>query len=135
MMKDIQILTDKTAIGLSLLCAVHCLAFPLMLVLFPNLAALGLHNEAFHLWMVLIVIPTSAYALTLGCKKHKKFNVLTMGLIGLSFLIAALVLGESLIGEMGEKILTLMGAAIISFGHFKNYRLCQAKAPCECAES
>ena len=131
-MKNIQIFTDKMAIGLSLICTIHCLAFPLIIVLLPNLAALQLDNEAFHLWMVLAVIPTSAFALTVGCKQHKKYSLIPVGLAGLTCLILAVVLGESLLGEYGEKILTAIGAGIITFGHYRNYRLCKRKESCPC---
>lgn len=129
---NFQTFTDKTAIGLSLLCTFHCLALPLIILSVPSLTALGLKNEAFHLWMVIAVIPLSIYALTLGCKQHKKYHLLKLGLIGLSFLISAVVLGESFLGEVWEKILTTTGAVIIAYGHYKNYRLCQAKESCVC---
>lgn len=130
-MKNLQALTDKTAIGLSVLCTLHCLVLPSLLVLLPGAAALSLNNESLHLWMVLAVIPTSAYALTLGCKQHKKYHVISIGVAGLAFLILAVVLGESL-GETWEKTLTVVGAVIITTGHIKNYRLCQSQTDCEC---
>lgn len=74
-----QKITDKLSISLSLLCVVHCLAVPVMLALLPSMAALQLDNEAFHYWMLLAVIPTSIYALTMGCKRHKHFRLLIVG--------------------------------------------------------
>ncbi len=124
-MRKLQLFTDKAAIGLSLLCAAHCLALPLLLVLVPSLTALQLDNEAFHMWMVFAVIPTSTYALTIGCKQHKRYRLLILGLLGLSCLILAVALGEALLGEIGEKALTVVGAGFIAYGHYKNYRLCQ----------
>lgn len=132
-MKKVRVLTDKAAIGLSLLCTFHCLALPLILVWLPSIATLQLDNEAFHLWMVLAVIPASAYALTIGCKQHKRYHLLVVGLIGLVCLISALAF-ESLLGETGEKILTVLGAAIITYGHIRNYRLCQKADSCYCPE-
>ena len=133
-MKNLQIFTDKAAIGLSLLCAMHCLAFPLIIVLLPSLAALQLNDEAFHLWMVLAVIPTSVYALTMGCKQHKRYRLLILGVLGLACLISAVVLGETLHSESMEKILTSIGAGIIAYGHYRNYRLCQYQRNCVCPE-
>lgn len=125
-MKTAQALTDKLAIGLSLMCAVHCLAIPVLLLLLPSMAALPLENEAFHFWLVAAVLPSSIYALTLGCKQHKRYRLLFLGAIGLSLLVMALVLGENRIGEVGEKSLTVLGAGFIAVGHWFNYRLCQA---------
>ena len=132
---NIQTFWDKTAISLSLLCTLHCLALPFLLIAFPSVAALQLDNEVFHFWMVLAVLPTSIYALTLGCKKHKRRQFLMTGLFGLTFLLSAVLLPESLLGEMGEKALTLIGAALIAFSHVNNYRLCQRNKKCVCPES
>ena len=130
-MQNIQSITDKTAISLSLLCAIHCLAFPLLVVLSPSIGALNLNDEAFHLWMLLAVIPTSLYALTLGCKKHKRYGLAALTSLGLFIMIMA-VIGESILGEKGEKILTVIGAAVVASGHFWNYRMCRHQDDCGC---
>ena len=126
-MKSHQKITDKLAIGLSLACVLHCLALPIMLVLLPSLAALNLDNEAFHLWMVVAVIPSSIYALTMGCKQHRRYQLLVWGVVGLALLILALALGEERIGEWGEKGLTVLGATFVAIGHWFNFRLCDAQ--------
>ena len=134
-MKNLQTVTDKAAIGLSVACAVHCLALPLFIVLLPSIAALRLNDEAFHVWMVVAVVPTSVYALTMGCKRHKRYRFLTLGCIGLACLILAVALGEALLGEAGEKALTAVGAGIIAYAHYKNYRLCRRQDSCVCHDS
>ncbi len=133
-MKTLQVYTDKAAIGLSLLCTAHCLALPLILIMLPSLAALNLSNEAFHTWMVFAVIPTSAYALTMGCRQHKRYQLLFLGVLGVTFLISAVVLEEMFLGEVGEKVLTSIGAVLIAYGHYKNYKLCRRHQECECQE-
>ena len=126
-MKTAQGVTDKFAISLSLMCAIHCLATPLLLALLPSLAALQLDSEAFHVWLAVAVIPTSIYALTLGCKQHKRYQLLVLGSTGLVLLVLALVLGEDRIGEAGEKVLTSLGACFVAVGHWFNYRLCRTQ--------
>jgi len=123
-MRSIQALTDQTSIGLSLVCAIHCLFVPVLLVALPSLASLPLDSETFHVWMVVAVLPISIFALTLGCKKHKRYKIIFLGALGLISLISALLL-ESLVGEIGEKLLTLLGAGLIAWGHFTNFKLCQ----------
>jgi|TARA_R110002111_G_scaffold62080_1_gene103103 hypothetical protein len=132
-MNTAQAVTDKLAIGLSLGCAIHCLSLPVLLALLPSMAALQLDNEVFHFWMLVAVLPTSVYALTLGCKQHKRYRLLILGLIGLGLLVLALVLGEERIGEVGEKILTVIGGSFVAFGHWFNYRLCDAQKQKACA--
>ena len=132
-MKNVQALSDKLAIGLSFMCAFHCLVLPSLLVLLPSFSTLNLDNELFHLWMLIAVLPISAYALTLGCKKHQRNQVLILGALGLSTMVMAVLL-ESVVGEWGEKILTLTGACLLAMGHFWNYQLCrQSNAECDCS--
>ena len=130
-MKTEQAITDKLAIGLSLACMIHCLALPALLVLLPSLTALQLDNEAFHFWLVFAVIPTSAYAITLGCKQHKRYQLFVLCGTGLAMLIAALMLEER-IGEAGEQVLTLLGSGLIVIGHWLNYRLCRLQSQKDC---
>ena len=133
-MKYTQALTDKLAIGLSVMCAIHCLLFPFTLALIPSMAALPLNDEAFHFWMLIAVIPTSTYALSLGCQSHKRYRVLALGGCGLALLTLALLLSEKYIGASGEKILTLLGATLIALGHWFNYQYCRSapKPSCQC---
>ncbi len=128
---NVQLFTDRAAIGLSFLCALHCLALPVVMVGLPSVAALSLDDEAFHQWMLAVVIPISLFALLAGCRQHKRYPVLGLGLGGLAMLICAALAGHDALGETGEKVLTLMGAVVISAGHFLNQRLCRHQQ-CDC---
>ncbi|MGB2044589.1 MAG: MerC domain-containing protein [Porticoccaceae bacterium] len=130
-MKNIQTLSDKTAISLSIICALHCLALPSLLVLLPSLTALNLADEVVHLWMLAAVIPISIYALTMGCRKHKRLGIVALGLAGITTLIAAALLGHDVLGETGEKIIVTTGAFIIAISHWQNHQLCR-RLDCEC---
>ncbi|MBU2893198.1 MerC domain-containing protein [Colwellia sp. D2M02] len=129
-MKEISITSDKIAIGISLLCLAHCLALPLLIILLPSIAQLSLEQETYHYAMVLIVVPISCYALILGYKKHNKISVLLIGVVGLIFLVLAVLLGEEKIGSLGEKTMTVIGSIIIAYSHYKNFNLSHNKAPC-----
>ena len=130
-MRNVQPITDKFAIGLSMACAVHCLLTPLLLVAIPSLGVLGLENELFHATMALLVIPTSIISLMIGCKTHKNYKLFVYSFLGLSLLTSALFLHE-VVGETGEKILTIIGATLIAYSHYRNFRLCQAHHDCHC---
>lgn len=128
---------DKLAISLSAICAFHCLVLPLLLVVLPSLSVLPLGGEAFHKWMVVAVLPISAFSLTLGCKQHKRKSALVAGFIGVALLVLAVLFGESHLGEVGEKGFTLAGAILVAIAHLKNQRMCkqarEAKADSSCA--
>lgn len=130
-MKSLQTIADKTAISLSFICTLHCLVVPFAVALLPTLAAINLQDEAFHLWMVIAVIPASLLALSMGCKKHRDYRVLLLGITGLSLLILAAFFGYDLLGEHAETAVTVLGAVIIAAGHLLNHRLCQ-HSRCEC---
>lgn len=122
-MKLTQTTADKFAIGLSLMCTVHCFATPIILALLPSLAVLQINAEQFHLWILAVVLPTSLLALSLGCKKHKRTRYMACGVVGLACLIIAVLLGQ----EEAEKALTLIGSAFIALVHWFNYQQCFKK--------
>jgi len=122
-MKLTQTTADKLAIGLSLMCTVHCFATPVILALLPSLAVLQINAEQFHLWVLAVVLPTSLLALSLGCKKHKRTRYMACGVVGLACLIIAVLLGQ----EEAEKALTLIGSAFIALAHWFNYQQCFKK--------
>ncbi|MEI8651528.1 MerC domain-containing protein [Pseudoalteromonas sp. Hal273] len=132
-MKSSQSVMDRMAIGLSVMCTVHCFATPVILALLPSFTVLRIDSEQFHLWILAAVLPTSLLALSLGCKKHKLKRYMACGVIGLSFMICAVLLGH----EIAEKALTLIGSAFIAVAHWFNYQQClkQNDEKCPCSGS
>ena len=123
-MMNIQAKMDKAAIGLSVICTIHCLLLPVAITVLPVLIATPLGDEAFHQFLLIGVLPASILALTLGCKKHKKWDNALLGGIGLSALVFAAFFGHDLVGELGEKLITVLGAGLICVSHLRNYKLC-----------
>lgn len=121
-----QIYLDRFAIGLSLLCTVHCLAIPVVLILFPSLmATLHIDDHVFHALLLWLAIPSSAVAIFLGCKRHKDHLVFILAGIGLVSLTATAFFGHDVLGETGEKIATLFAVSILAYAHWRNYSLCR----------
>jgi len=86
---------DKTAVFFAVLCGIHCLATPVLLVALPILGASFWTSEDFHLWMLALVIPTTALAVFSGCRRHKDRIVVTCAVLGLSILVYATALEAS----------------------------------------
>ena len=124
-MRLTQEYSDKTAISLSALCLVHCLLVPSFLVFLSGYISLSYNNEFIHYAILFIAIPVSLYALITGVKNHKSFTYLYVGLSGILVLVLAVTFGVQIWGEVGEKILTTIGALLVAISHFKNYRLCR----------
>ena len=116
---------DKMAIRLSIICLLQCLILPLSLLFFPELFLLPLVEEWFHSILLFFVVPISIFAMLLGCRKHKSYNVIFYGILGLAILIVNVIWGHELFGESGEIISTLIGTSILSYGHIKNQKLCK----------
>ena len=129
MKQAVNINYDKIAISFSLVCALHCLLLPIAIIFFPAISATFLGSEDFHKTLLYFVIPSSIIALTLGCKMHGKYEVYSYGVIGIGTLLFASFFGHDYLGETGEILFTLLGAGIVSLGHYKNQKLC---AECCC---
>ena len=126
-----QKIFDKFAISLSTICAIHCFFAPSFLVLISSFESIQYDNELIHSLFLLTAVPISFLALILGRINHKKFSFFLIGIVGLVVLISALILGEGIFGELGEKLVTLIGSIIVVFAHFKNYQTC-VRVECSC---
>ncbi len=116
---------DKAAIGLSLVCVVHCLVTPVAIALLPVLGTTFLDDERFHYGILFLVLPFSLIALGMGYRKHHRAGIVLTGLFGLCVLFLILILGEEVIGELGEKVTTVIGTLILAFAHVRNYLHCK----------
>lgn len=137
---------DSLAISMSVICAVHCLLTPLLVVLFPILATTFWVHQDFHLWMLFFVLPTTSLAVFLGCRKHKDRFVAGFSAIGLACLFAT-SLYESAFhvnqlfqhgaqctqcthGELRNNfnlttLVNILGGCLLAGAHIRNYRLCR----------
>ena len=126
-----QKFSDKFAISLSFLCVLHCLLFPSSLILFSSFISLNIESELIHYSLLFLVIPASFFALFVGLKNHKNLSIFVIGIIGVLILISATMIDVSILGISSETILTILGSFLVSFAHFKNYKLCN-HLNCDC---
>ena len=122
----LSMLLDRASIGLSVICVLHCFATPILLAFAPSLLALPVADEKFHAVLIFLIIPASLVALTLGCRRHGDMSVVYWGCGGLFVLLGTLVLGHDLLGDAGEKIMTVFGSGLVVIGHTLNFRACRA---------
>jgi len=123
--------SDKIAMTLSMICVIHCFFVPSFLIIGAGYLSLTIDNEFVHKAIVLLAIPISLFALAIGYRNHKTSSFLPMAVFGLLVLILAVVLGESVLGETGERIFTLFGSAALAYAHYKNYQTCK-ELDCSC---
>ena len=85
-----------------------------------------LADESFHLAMLWVILPAAIVAFGIGCWRHKDRRVLALGIIGLTGIVMAATVLHDIVGETGERIVTVISAAILVSAHVRNFRLCRA---------
>lgn len=123
---------DRFAIGVSALCVLHCLVTPLLILALPSLASSIIAGESLHIWLVYAVIPSSVFALTLGCKQHKRRLFMVLGGIGLVSLLLGVNVEALGLDHHWEQIFTIAGASLVALAHALNFRQCRLARDCCC---
>ncbi|MDZ7773613.1 MAG: MerC domain-containing protein [Balneolaceae bacterium] len=110
---------DRLGIGLSGLCAIHCLLFPVLVALLPLVP----WAESVHAWthpvLFLLIAPT--VWLALREKRPGRRPIALLLCSGLAVIALAWFLHD-VVGMWGEAIITLAGSALLIRGHWLNYR-------------
>ena len=110
-------LLDASAMGLSGLCLVHCLALPVAAAALPMLGAWA-HAEWVHAAFLAAAVPVSAFAL-LRSGGWRAPRIATLAVAGL-MLLAAGVMGWP--RETWETALTVTGGLLLASAHVLNWR-------------
>ncbi|MBN8829310.1 MAG: MerC domain-containing protein [Sphingomonadales bacterium] len=109
---------DGWAIGLSGLCAIHCIGTAIALGLLSSAAGL-LEAPIIHEAGLVIAMILGAIALGQGARRHGLLLPVGVGALGLGMMAGALSLPH---GFSGEVIYTLLGVTLLAFGHELNRR-------------
>ena len=123
-----QRIIDKIGITISGVCALHCLFAPITLLLIPIFGLSVTNEHLLHEIFLTLILPTALIAITMGCRRHKDYNVALLAAIGILILFYAVVEHDTL-GDIMVRIVSLAGSSVIIFSHIRNYILCQ-KAGC-----
>ena len=118
--------SDKVAATLSTACVLHCFFAPSFVILTSGFLSISIDNEFVHYLILLLAVPISSFALYLGWKNHKNTSFLPFGIIGLLALVAAVLMGEAMLGEAGERAITLLGSLLVAYSHYRNHQECKA---------
>jgi hypothetical protein len=110
---------DRTAIGASFLCLLHCAGIPLLLAALPALSRVVALPESFHFWMLGFAIPSSAIALLGARRAHGGNALLVFGGFGLALMtLAATIFSRT----PAEAALTIAGGLCLATAHLLNLR-------------
>ncbi len=113
---------DKAAIGVSLLCVVHCLSIPFILALGPALNLWFWGSEGFHAALLAVVLPLSLVAFWRGYRTHRNARLWTPGLMGLGIVTVTAILEHFLIGPGTAAVMTSGGGLFLIAAHLMNLK-------------
>ena len=120
-----QSFLDTCAVTISGLCAVHCLALPLVLLAFPILGGTVFTDELFHQVLLWFILPTSIFAVALGVRHRFDAVVIALVSTGLALLITAALWAHDYAEPWVDTALSLSGGLILAVGHVRNLLLCR----------
>lgn len=111
---------EGAAVSASLLCLVHCLALPFLLLLLPGIIGLFAQSAAFHYVALALIVPSALAAFSLGYRRHRALLPVLLGVLGVGCLAVALLPGA---GRGIELWFTIAGSLLLITGHALNWRL------------
>ena len=117
---------DRVGIGLSGLCALHCIA-SIALVSGLGIGGEFLLAPEIHRWGLLVATLIAGVAIGWGALRHRMAMPFVIAMTGLTFMGAALAVPHG----YKEAVLTILGVALVSLGHILNMRHCH---PAACKE-
>ena len=121
---------DQFGAGLSLACALHCLAAPLLLSLLP-FAGLGfLASESIETALLGASLVLAVGSLCRGFRIHQQRR--TFLLLGAAFLL--ILGGRFSPEETSEVVCIVLGAGLLAGGHLLNRHLCKTCLQCQASD-
>ena len=114
-------LADKLGICASLVCLIHCITVPFLLILGFDTLLHSLDQEWIEIGLILSSLAIGTYAFMRGFLSHRQHFVPVLFLAG--FLL--LVNGEAVSNVWLALSLSVTGALIIIYAHFQNLKLKQ----------
>jgi len=118
---------DKAGILLSVLCCIHCMAIPALMIFAPSIGHV-FEEEWIHLLGFFFVVPLGLYAFISKIKVHADKRPLYIGLVGILFLVLGHLAHETLshdVGELVELSASVVGGISLVCAHLLNIKLCR----------
>jgi len=110
---------DRLGIGVSAICAVHCLSIPVLVSLLPLWPVhTGLQGWV-HPVTLLLLLPITYFA---ARRSHWDQRITTLLGGGILLVLSGWLIGHYWLGLVSEILLTLTGSILLILGHWRNYR-------------
>lgn len=116
---------DRFGMILSVICLIHCLLTPVLLVSLPILARYYLAHPLFHLIIALLILPVGLVAFYSGYRHHRNSWVLVWGLPGLFIISFIPYFVHELHFVIPEAFVMTVGSLMMLSAHWINRKSCQ----------
>jgi hypothetical protein len=117
---------DSLGTTVSIVCAIHCSVFPLLVGVLPLLGLGFLLGDGVEKIFIAASLILAGSSFTWGFRYHRRFHIFV-------FLLSALVLisaGRYWVDDPHEPSIVISGTLILAAGHFLNRRLCRLCKDC-----
>jgi chromate transport protein ChrA len=116
---------DTVGIILSILCIIHCVALPIIILLLPAIATAFIPDECWvHNILFFLIITVAVLAFVPGYRFHRRTKPLCWLACGVSILFFATFFAHDL-GHHFEPILAIVGSLCIITAHYLNHKSCK----------
>lgn len=124
--KSVVSVVDRLGICVSVACAVHCLAMPVLLALLPTMSSIFLIGHGVEAVLAIAAVVLAIACLCWGFRIHRKKRLI------LSFSAAAafILWGQSMGTGWVETLLVVLGGLGLVGSHLLNRALCRSCNRC-----
>ena len=120
---------DQLGIGVGLVCAIHCIATPIVLVALPSVLLPIAESPLVEWGLIAVSLLLGAVVIArLGLRTHRRVHPLAMFAVGALLLVGSRVAPEE--PELLEIALVVVGATLVVGAHVRNLLCTKACAAC-----
>ena len=125
---------DSVGMALSLLCLIHCMAFPVLAAFAPAILANLPGDDSTHRTLLIGICFVGVLAFRSGYRVHRRVSILALFLTGMGLISLAAIMGQKLLSPLGETAITVCGSCLLVTAHWLNRSFCRSCAAAACAE-
>ena len=114
---------DKLGLCTSILCLIHCILPPVLMLFLPINTFSFLQTEYIHDILSVVVITSIAFAVYPTCKEHGHLDIIITAVLGVIFVIGAGFTHQPKI----HMALTMIGSIFLIISHVKNIKVRHGK--------
>lgn len=127
---------DRAGLIVSVLCCLHCMAIPLLVMFAPSVASI-FENPLIHSLSIFIVVPVGLYAFIKNLKVHSDKRPLIIGVLGMMAILFSHIKHLYLLAEHAghghhvhtigpvEITASIIGGLALIAAHMLNIKLCR----------